>query len=52
MRFEASIELLLVHRQGGTGKVAVAGSLRRFLTREPRAHVAQSVNLLLAPTRR
>jgi proline racemase len=29
----------------------VDDSLRRFVTFEPRAHVAQSVNLLLAPTR-
>ena len=72
MRFENSLELLLVHAQGEIGKVLVRGapeipgatildkmnhintvddSLRRFVTFEPRAHVAQSVNLLLPPTR-
>lgn len=30
----------------------VDDSLRRFVTFEPRAHVAQSVNLLLAPVRK
>jgi proline racemase len=66
------LDLLLVHCQGGTGKVLTAGApeipgataldkmrhintvvdaLRRFVTLEPRAHVAQSVNLLLAPCR-
>ncbi|MGH6808783.1 MAG: proline racemase family protein, partial [Ensifer adhaerens] len=72
MRFEKSLELLLVHCQGELGHVLVGGapelpgitmldkmnhinevddSLRRFVTFEPRAHVAMSVNLLLAPTR-
>lgn len=72
MRFEASLDLLLVHCQGEIGKVIVGGApdipgatildkmnhinrvddrLRRFVTFEPRAHVAQSVNLLLPPTR-
>lgn len=72
MRFANSLELLLVHAQGETGKVLVRGapeipgatildkmnhinmvddSLRRFVAFEPRAHVAQSVNLLLPPTR-
>lgn len=72
MRFEKSLELLLVHCQGEIGKVIVGGapdipgativdkmnhintvddSLRRFVTFEPRAHVAMTVNLLLPPTR-
>ncbi|NEI73900.1 proline racemase [Rhizobium lusitanum] len=72
MRFERSLELLLVHCQGELGHVLVAGapdipgatmldkmnhintvddSLRRFVTFEPRANVAMSVNLLVAPTR-
>ncbi|MEM5368434.1 proline racemase family protein [Paraburkholderia azotifigens] len=72
MRFEKSLELLLVHCQGELGHVLVNGapeipgatmldkmnyinnvddSLRRFVTFEPRAHVAMSVNLLVAPTR-
>ncbi|CDX51616.1 conserved hypothetical protein [Mesorhizobium plurifarium] len=72
MRFEKSLELLLVHCQGEVGHVLTGGapeipgstmldkmnhinavddSLRRFVTREPRANVAMSVNLLVAPTR-
>lgn len=72
MKFEQSLELLLVHAQGEIGKVIVAGapeipgatilekmnhinevddSLRRFVTFEPRAHVAMTVNLLLPPCR-
>jgi len=72
MRFENSLELLLVHAQGEIGKVLIGGAphipgatildkmnhintvddaLRRFVAFEPRAHVAQSVNLLLPPTR-
>ncbi|MCJ8055927.1 proline racemase family protein [Shinella curvata] len=72
MRFEKSLDLLLVHCQGELGHVLVGGapdipgatmldkmnhintvddSLRRFVTFEPRAHVAQSVNLVVAPTR-
>lgn len=72
MRFENSLELLLVHCQGELGHVLVGGapeipgatmlekmnhinmvddSLRRFVTFEPRANVAMSVNLLVAPTR-
>lgn len=72
MKFEKSLDLLLVHCEGEIGKVIVGGapeipgatilekmnhindvddSLRRFVTFEPRAHVAQSVNLLLPPTR-
>ncbi|SAL81093.1 proline racemase [Caballeronia arvi] len=72
MRFEKSLELLLVHCQGELGHVLVGGapeipgatmldkmnhinnvddSLRRFVTFEPRANVAMSVNLLVAPTR-
>ncbi|HEX9857822.1 MAG TPA: proline racemase family protein, partial [Paracoccaceae bacterium] len=72
MKFENSLELLLVHCQGEIGKVIVGGapeipgatilekmnhinqvddSLRRFVTFEPRAHVAQTVNLLLPPCR-
>lgn len=72
MKFERSLEMLLVHCQGETGNVIVAGapeipgatilekmhhintvddSLRRFVTTEPRAHVAMSVNLLLPPCR-
>lgn len=72
MKFERSLDLLLVHCQGEIGKVIIGGapeipgatildkmnhinqvddSLRRFVTFEPRAHVAQSVNLLLPPTR-
>lgn len=72
MRFENSLELLLVHCQGELGHVLVGGapeipgetmldkvnhinnvddSLRRFVTFEPRANVAMSVNLLVPPTR-
>lgn len=72
MRFERSLELLLVHCQGELGHVLVSGapdipgatmldkmnhintvddSLRRFVTFEPRANVAMSVNLLVPPTR-
>jgi len=72
MRFDRSLELLLVHCQGELGHVLVSGapeipgatmlhkmnhintvddSLRRFVTFEPRANVAMSVNLLVAPTR-
>ncbi|MFC3075929.1 proline racemase family protein [Shinella pollutisoli] len=72
MRFEQSLDLLLVHCQGELGHVLVSGApdipgatmldkmnhinaagdrLRRFVTLEPRAHVAMSVNLLVAPTR-
>lgn len=72
MRFEKSLELLLVHCQGELGHVLIGGApdipgatmldkmnhintvddrLRRFLTFEPRANVAMSVNLLVAPTR-
>ncbi|ENN86756.1 proline racemase [Rhizobium freirei PRF 81] len=72
MRFEKSLELLLVHCQGELGHVLVGGapeipgatmldkmnhintvddSLRRFVTFEPRANVAMSVNLLLPPIR-
>ncbi|NTJ62198.1 proline racemase [Agrobacterium rhizogenes] len=72
MRFDKSLELLLVHCQGELGHVLVDGapdipgatmldkmnhintvddSLRRFVTFEPRANVAMSVNLLVAPTR-
>lgn len=72
MRFERSLELLLVHCQGELGHVLVGGapdipgatmldkmnhintvddSLRRFVTFEPRANVAMSVNLLVEPTR-
>lgn len=72
MKFEASLDLLLVHCQGEIGKVITGGapqipgatvldkmnhinqvddSLRRFVTFEPRAHVAQTVNLLLPPCR-
>jgi proline racemase len=72
MRFEQSLELLLVHCQGELGHVLVSGapdipgatmldkmnhintvddSLRRFVTFEPRANVAMSVNLLVPPTR-
>jgi len=72
MKFESSVELLLVHCQGELGHVLMSGvpcvpgdsmldkmnhintvddSLRRFLTLEPRAHMAMSVNLLIAPCR-
>lgn len=72
MKFENTLELLLVHCQGEIGKVIIGGapeipgatilekmnyinqvddSLRRFVTFEPRAHVAQTVNLLLPPCR-
>lgn len=72
MRFEKSLDLLLVHCQGELGHVLVGGapeiagatmldkmthintaddSLRRFVTFEPRANVAMSVNLLIPPTR-
>jgi proline racemase len=71
MRFEQSLELLLVHCQGELGHALVSGapdipgatmldkmnhintvddSLRRFVTFEPRANVAMSVNLLVPPT--
>lgn len=73
VRFERSLDLLLVHCQGELGHVLVGGapeipgatmlekmnyintvddSLRRFITFEPRANVAMSVNLLIAPTRK
>lgn len=72
MRFEKSLDILLVHCQGESGNVLVGGapeipgatildkmnhlnkvdpSLRLFLTREPRAQVVHTTNLLLAPTR-
>lgn len=72
MKFEKSLELLLVHCQGEHGHVLVNGapeipgetalakmnylntvddSLRRFVTFEPRADVAMSINLLFKPTR-
>ncbi len=72
MRFEKSLEILMVHCQGELGHVLVGGapeipgdtlldqmnyinqvddSLRRFVTREPRAGVAMSVNLLVEPKR-
>jgi proline racemase len=72
MKFEAELELLLVHAQGEIGKIIISGapeipgatvlekmnhinavddSLRRFVTFEPRAHVAMTTNLLLPPTR-
>lgn len=72
MRFDRSLELLLVHCQGELGHVLVDGapdipgatmldkmnhintvddSLRRFVTFEPRANVAMSINLLVPPTR-
>lgn len=72
MKFEAELELLLVHAQGEIGKIIIGGapeipgatvlekmnhindvddSLRRFVTFEPRAHVAMTTNLLLPPTR-
>jgi proline racemase len=72
MKFDKSLELLLVHCQGEHGHVLINGapeipgetmlakmnhintvddSLRRFVTLEPRANVAMSVNLLVAPTR-
>jgi proline racemase len=72
MRFERSLELLLVHCEGEIGRVIVGGapeipgatildrmnhinrvddSLRRFVTTEPRAHVAMTTNLLLPPCR-
>ncbi|WP_296746962.1 proline racemase family protein [Mesorhizobium sp.] len=72
MRFERSLDLLLVHCQGELGHVLVGGapeipgatmldkmnhintvddSLRRFVTFEPRANVAMTVNLLVAPSR-
>jgi len=72
MKFENTLELLLVHCQGEIGKVIIGGapeipgatilekmnyinqvddSLRRFVTFEPRAHVAQTVNLLLPSCR-
>jgi len=72
MRFDHSLELLLVHCQGESGNVLVNGapfipgstllekmhylntvddSLRLFLTREPRAQVVHSTNLLLPSTR-
>ena len=72
MRFDRSLEVLLVHCQGESGNVLVAGapeipgatildkmrwlndtddSLRLFLTREPRANVNNTTNLLLPPCR-
>lgn len=72
MKFERSLDLLLVHCQGEIGRVILAGapdipgasildkmnhinrvddSLRRFVTREPRAHAAMTTNLLLPPCR-
>jgi len=72
MKFENSLEMLLVHCQGEIGNVLVGGALeipgatalekmnhinqvddglRRFVTFEPRAHVAMTVNLLIEPTR-
>ena len=72
MKFEAALDLLLVHCQGEIGKIITGGapdipgasilqkmnyintvddSLRRFVTFEPRAHVAMTVNLLLPPCR-
>lgn len=72
MRFDSSLDILLVHCQGESGNVLVGGapeipgatildkmthlndvdpSLRLFLTREPRAQVVQTTNLLLPPTR-
>jgi len=72
MKFDHSLELLLVHCQGESGNVLINGapeipgdtmlekmhylntvddSLRLFLTREPRAQVVHSTNLLLPSTR-
>jgi len=72
MKFEHSLELLLVHCQGESGNVLINGApeipgdtmlekmhylntvddrLRLFLTREPRAQVVHSTNLLLPATR-
>lgn len=72
MKFDKALDILLVHCQGESGNVLVAGapeipgatvldkmnhlnnvdpSLRLFLTREPRAQVVHTTNLLLAPTR-
>lgn len=72
MRFDKTLEILLVHCQGESGNVLVGGapeipgatvldklnhlndvdpSLRLFLTREPRAQVVHTTNLLLPPTR-
>jgi len=72
MKFDACLELLLVHCQGESGNVLVNGapeipgdtmlekmhylntiddSLRLFLTREPRAQVVHSTNVLLPSTR-
>jgi proline racemase len=73
MKFEKSLELLLVHCQGEQGHVLVKGApeipgetmlakmnhintvddrLRRFVTSEPGASAAMSVNRLVAPTRK
>ena len=72
MTFDKALDILLVHCQGESGNVLVAGapeipgatildkmnhlnevdpSLRLFLTREPRAQVVHTTNLLLPPTR-
>lgn len=72
MRFERSLDILLVHCQGESGNVLIGGapeipgatilakmnhindvddSLRLFLTREPRAQVVHTTNLLLPPCR-
>lgn len=72
MKFERSLDLMLVHCQGEIGRVIVGGapeipgatildkmnhinsvddSLRKFVTFEPRAHVAMTTNLLLPSTR-
>ncbi|MEW9617911.1 proline racemase family protein [Shinella sp. S4-D37] len=72
MTFDKALDILLVHCQGESGNVLLAGapdipgatildkmnhlndvdpSLRLFLTREPRAQVVHTTNLLLAPTR-
>jgi proline racemase len=59
--WDKKLELMLVHCQGEIGKVITGGaphipgetsvddSLRRFVTFEPRAHVAMSANLLVPP---
>lgn len=72
MRFDRTLDILLVHCEGESGNVLVGGapeipgatildkmnhlndtdaSLRLFLTREPRAQVVHTTNLLLPPTR-
>lgn len=72
MKFDRSLEILLVHCQGESGNVLLNGapelpgatildkmhhlnrtdaSLRLFLTREPRAQVVHTTNLLLPPCR-